>query len=570
LDVAGGSGVFGKAFLKVFPDAKVIQVDWPVVNAVARKNNAEYVEQGRFKTMDGDLFETPWEQEGPFDVVILSHIIHQEDVARTKTLIRRIGHAMHEDSEIIINEFAVNEPKNYPPYSLIFGLSMVLQNAGGGVYSYSDFNEMLSVVNHDIYLVSSPVPPSTLYFSRVKKTSGKPTKALKSVQTKGDPSAALGMTGKDLGMTGKDLGMTGKDLGMTGKAPTSFLDAEWDTADTKIREQWLMERFHEQLCYAKKHSNHWKKRLSEFIIETSPLTRVGVETLPVFFKSELRILNPFDLTADSSKVWHVVRASGGTTGAPTTLLWTENDWRAAIETSVRFVNRICDWSHLRVWNGYNQAHVAGPAFDDIIRLAGGTPVPRHFKSSDREAIQEMEHLKVNAMVLTPKSGSGKGGSLEDFLAIDPNFISRIGIKHLWVSSTNLDKSLLKELKSLGVESITNFYGSTESMPVAISCSADPLSFHMCQGHVLLEVLDDNGKHVKSGKRGTVLVSRIGSSKGESIGPAEGTQLFRFVMGDSAVYHDEACSCGLKTPRISELQRLPLEEEKIMGGCERWD
>ncbi len=540
LDLGGGSGVFGNAFLKAFPKAKVIQVDWPQVNQEARKFNADAFKEGRFKTIDGDLFETPWEQEGPFDVVIISHIIHQEDIARTKTLIRRIGNVVHDESEIIINEFAVNEKKNYPPYSLIFGLSMVLQNSGGGVYSYSDFNEMLKVIGHEIYFVSSPVPPSTLFFSQSKKAEKNSTNVARNLE---------------------------KDLKKP--FPSNFLSREWDTVDVQTRDLWLLAQFQKQLQYAKEHSIYWKKRLSKLPL-TNVLTRELIEKIPVLFKSELRILNPFDLTSDLHKSWYIVRGSGGTTGTPTNVLWTHADWRAAIETSIRYLEKVKDWRGMRIWNGYNQAHVAGPAFDDIIRGVGATPVPRHFKSTDQQALKEMEELKIDAMVLTPKSGSGKGGSLEDFLAADPNFIKRLGIKHVWVSSTVLDKNLIKELRSLGVESITNFYGSTESMPNAISCSADPQVFHLCQGHVFLEVLDENGKQVSSGKKGTVVVSRIASSRGDSIGVAEGSQLFRFVVGDSAVYHSEKCACGSTVPRISQIERLPNDEEKILGGCERWD
>ena len=153
--------------------------------------------------------------------------------------------------------------------------------------------------------------------------------------------------------------------------------------------------------------------------------------------------------------------------------------------------------------------------------------------------------------------------------MDPNFLKRLGIKNLWVSSTVLEKDLVAELKGLGVENIVNFYGNTEAMPTAISCPADPHSFHICQGHIFLEVLDENGRHVSSGKRGTVVVSRIASSDGAKLGPAEATQLFRFVVGDSAVYENKKCSCGSTSPKISKIERVP-SEEKVMGGCERWD
>lgn len=558
LDLGGGSGVFGNAFLKQYPKAKVIQVDWPQVNEEARKYNDQFVKEGRFITLNGDLFETPWEQEGPFDVVILSHIIHQEDIARIKTLIRRIGNTVDENTEVIINEFAVNESKNYPPYSLIFGLSMVLQNAGGGVYSFSEMDDMMSVIDHEIYMTCSPVPPSTLFFTRKKLDQSKASKR------KGEAKKL------NISTNNVEYFTSLRKIDHGGFKPTSFMNIQWDSISSELRETWLLSQFREQLFFAKKESKFWGKRIPESLFKTEKFTRDQIESLPVFLKSDFRILDPYDLTAKSFPNWYIVRGSGGTTGRPTNVMWTHSDWRAAIETSARFLNQIRDWKQMKIWNGYNQAHVAGPAFDDIIRMVGATPIPRHFKSTDQDALKEMELFKVQALVLTPKSGSGKGGSLEDFLAIDPNFISRLGIKYLWVSSTPLDKELVKELQSLGVESIVNFYGSTESMPNAISCPQDPKSFHLCQGHVFIEVLDDNGKHVKSGQRGTVVVSRIASSQGQFIGPAQGTQLFRYVVGDSAVYHSETCSCGRTSPRISQVERLPLDEDKIMGGCERWD
>lgn len=543
LDLGGGSGVFGQSFLKIYPDVKVYQVDWPQVNAVAKKFNAEAAKDGRFITLDGDIFETQWEQEGPFDVVILSHIIHQEPLSRIETLMRRIGKCIDKDSNVVINEYFVNEKKNYPPYSLIFGLSMMLQNHGGGVYSYSECQKMLEVIGHEIYHGSSPLPPATIYISRAKAS-----KAIKLV----DSSERTHTEIKQV-------------------VPPSFISRGWDTATKETREGWLVDLFYKQLAIASEKSKFWKKNIPNKIFQSKKnFSRKDIESLPVFTKGDLRIVNPYDLTLGDAKSWHKVHASGGTTGVPTTLFWSEADWRASVETSVRFLSALRSWKGLKIWNGYNQAHVAGPVFDDIIRMLGATPIPRHFKSTDEDAIKDIERLKADALVLTPKSGSGKGGSLEDFLAIDPNFISRLGIKNLFISSTGLDKNLHNELKELGVERIINFYGSTEAMPTAISCSAHVNMLHICNGQNFLEVVDQNGHHVANGQTGAVLVSRIASSTGNEVSNGEGTQLFRFVVGDTALYTDEPCECGLKTPRISDIKRVVVDNDKIVGGCERWD
>lgn len=529
LDIGGGSGVFGKAFLDQYPDCVVHQVDWPHVNVVARQFNGN---DKRFITTDGDIFIVPWEDQGPYDVVVISHIVHQEPKERINALLSRVKKCLSDDGLIIINEYCLNREKNFPPYSLIFGLSMVLQNEGGTVYSFLELEEMLAQIGHEVLMINSPEPPSSVVISRKKVQAH-------AVQ----------------------------EIDYTPIAPRSFLSRKWDTVDKEILEKWVMSLYQKQIIHARQTSAFWQSRLAD--VPTRVFTRADVESIPAFTKNDLRSVDPTELLDSKQQSFYIVRGSGGTTGVPTTIFWSKRDWQAAIDTAIRNIQPFVNFENMRIWNGYNQGHISGPAFDDIIRGLGATPIPRHFKSSDEDAIEEMERLKVNALVLTPKSGSGKGGSLEDFLSKDPNFLSRLKIKTLFVSSTRLEKDVLLELKELGVQNIFNLYGSTEAMPTAISCPADPTAFHICQGHIFLEVVDRNGKHVKSGESGLVVVSKIGSSDGHGLNPIEGTQLFRYVVGDTATYIDEPCACKLHSARIKNITRLP-NEEKIVGGCEKWD
>lgn len=539
IDLGGGSGVFGEAFLAYFPQARVVQVDWPHVNEEARTFNQKAYVEKRFHTVDGNIFTTPWPQEA-FDVVILSHLLHQESKETIKTLLKKVSKHIHPSSLIVINEYCLNEKRNYPPYSLIFGLSMLLQNEAGGVYSIREYEELLATIGHEVFLVNSPVPPSTVLVSRSAGIQKKPF-IMPTTEKTGD------------------------------SMPTSFLSRDWDTNDRNILEKWLCELYRQQILFASEHCDFWQKRLPEGLLKRDRLTREDIESLPPIGKQILRLTDPQDLIGLKDAPIHLVRGSGGTTGVPTPMFWTKPDWTAAMETAVRYMKPLRkSWKGLRVWNGYNQGHVSGPAFDDIMRLLGATPIPRHFNSNEEESIAEMERLKIQAMVLTPRSGSGKGGSLEDFLAVDPDFIPRIGIKTLIVSSTALGKDLLEELRELGVEYIANLYGSTEALPTGISCSHDSAGFHLCQGHIFLEVVDDSGKHVRSGESGLVVASRIGASLEDGIGPAEGTQLLRYIVGDRATYSEEPCPCGLKTAKILNPSRLPNDLDKLMGGCERWD
>ncbi len=351
---------------------------------------------------------------------------------------------------------------------------------------------------------------------------------------------------------------------------TSFMDSFWDYGAIADVESEVLERFRRQLLVAV-HAPALRSRIPAELREANrPLTRADVERIPLLSKVDLRALKPQDLWAEDGESFHLVRGPGGTTGEPVTMCWTHRDWVTLTHAMKRFCKPLAGLGPLRVWNGYNQGHVSGPAFDDLVRSLGGTPIPRYFKASDRDALRDIERMRANALIITPKSGSGKGGSLEDLFALDPNFLSRLGIRALLVSSTQLEHEVLQEVREQGVVTVINFYGSTEAPPAAVSCEIDPTSFHLTQGHVLVEVTGFDGRQVRSGERGMVVVSRVGAEERGCIGPAGGTQLIRYVIGDMATYDEQPCPCGRTSPRISHIVRFQGLEDKLKGGCERWE
>ena len=345
-----------------------------------------------------------------------------------------------------------------------------------------------------------------------------------------------------------------------------------------------------QLIFAAKSTPFWRSRLDLGELESPrPFTRSDLEKLPLLHKKLLRMQPRNALLPDSGGPYYIVRGSGGTTGDPVAMSWTQADWEATQEVTGRFLKHVAAQGPtlaraqtldsnptpppipLIVWNGYNQGHVSGPSFDDAVRRMGGTPVVRHFRMSDAESLQDIMRLKANALIITPKSGSGKGGSLEDLLAADPDFLAKAKITALMLSSTPLDADLLEEIRGQGVKHIVNFYGSTEALPTAISCEEDPRSFHLCPGPNFVEVVDSLGVQVKNGERGMVVVSRLGSSPKEGgMACHQGSQIIRFIVGDVATFTDTPCRCGRTTARISNIERTMNVEDKLAGGCEKWE
>lgn len=351
----------------------------------------------------------------------------------------------------------------------------------------------------------------------------------------------------------------------------SFVDPFWDHGPRPEVEADLRARFQRQLCLSAFRARAYRERVPLELLRAQPaFTREDIARVPLLSKQTLRGLDPADLLVDPNEPYYLVRGSGGTTGAPVSVFWSRADWTASTHAMLRFCEPLQRLGVRRIWNGYNQSHVSGPAFDDLARALGATPIPRHFRGSDALALDEMARIRPDALVLTPKSGSGKGGSMEDLLAVDPSFLRRLGIRALIVSSTPLERDLLEEVREQGVEAIVNFYGSTEAPPAAASCEADPTMFHLAEGHVLVEVIGADGRQVANGERGLIVVSRIGGEGPEGLTVASGTQLIRYLVGDTARYLTAPCACGRSSPRIAEIARVTDLSDKLEGGCERWE
>ncbi|MBC7533418.1 MAG: hypothetical protein H7318_17740 [Oligoflexus sp.] len=544
LDLAGGSGVFGHSCLQSFSEAVVVQVDWPHVNESALATSVSLGVGDRFRTISGSIFTELWEHD-VYDVVILSHILHQESPEVIHDLLKRVAKVLRPGGKVVINEYCLDHEKAGPYYGLIFAVNMLLQNHGGDSYSLSEYIALLQKAGLLVESLYSPVPPSTLLIAELPIE--RPIPSHESLPYK---EGATATRDEDY--------------------PRHFADARWDTSAPADLEPLLMKAMHQQLRFASRYNDFWRDRLSETLLRSPTFTRQHLEMIPLLDKKNLRLLQHGALLPRMGDSCHVVRGTGGTTGAPVSISWKRADWQAALETITRFIEPIRALKPKTIWNGYNQGHVSGPIFDDVIRQLGATSLPRHFRSDDGKALEDILRVKPTVLVITPQSGSGKGGSLEDFLEIDPNFIKHAGVKGLIISSTVLAEDLKEELKEQGVTTIVNFYGSTEALPDAVSCPIDPRSFHLCQGHVLVEVIDANGQHVKNGGRGLLVVSRIGSSSAAGIGPSLGTQLFRYVVGDKVSYREGPCACGRSTASIYDIERVLDIEEKLQGGCQKWE
>lgn len=157
LDVAAGSGVWGIAMAKVYPNALISAADWegvlPITQRVAERHGLTH----RMSYIPGDILESNF--GGGYDLASLGHILHSEGESRSRLLLKRVYDALKPGGTIAIAEFLVNAERSGPPRSLIFAVNMLVATTDGTTYSFEQISEwLMSIGFSDPRLLDVPAP----------------------------------------------------------------------------------------------------------------------------------------------------------------------------------------------------------------------------------------------------------------------------------------------------------------------------------------------------------------------------------------------------------------------------
>ena len=140
LDVGGGTGIYSIAFLRANPELRAIVFDRPQVLKTAQCFAADYGMADRVQLQPGDMFADPLPNA---DVILLSNILHDWDVAECQTLINRCTAALNPGGRLIIHDVLLNDELDGPlPIALYSAALFTLTE--GRAYSASEYNGWLS------------------------------------------------------------------------------------------------------------------------------------------------------------------------------------------------------------------------------------------------------------------------------------------------------------------------------------------------------------------------------------------------------------------------------------------
>ncbi len=141
LDVGGASGTYTEAFLNRLPGSSATIFDLAVGIEQARQRFSGTGLASRLTLVTGDFTRDSLPRG--FDFAWVSAIIHQMDRGASRTLYAKILDALNPGGMIAIRDYVMEPGRTSPVGGALFGINMLVNTAGGRVYTFAEIEEDL-------------------------------------------------------------------------------------------------------------------------------------------------------------------------------------------------------------------------------------------------------------------------------------------------------------------------------------------------------------------------------------------------------------------------------------------
>ncbi|HYE04060.1 MAG TPA: methyltransferase [Planctomycetota bacterium] len=106
IDVGGGTGLYAIACLQRFAGLRAVVWDRPEVLKVAAEHAARHGVADRLACAPGDMFVDP---VPPGDVILLSNVLHDWDVAECRRIVARCASALPIGGSLVVHDVLLND-----------------------------------------------------------------------------------------------------------------------------------------------------------------------------------------------------------------------------------------------------------------------------------------------------------------------------------------------------------------------------------------------------------------------------------------------------------------------------
>ena len=142
-----------------FPNLRAVVADLPGTLKITRRILREFDVSGRVSTLAADVVRDPI-KGGPYDVALLSNILHGEDEATDAGLLRRVHDAVNPGGLLVVKEHCMSPDRTEPEHSAVFALALLL-GTRGRTYSFKEMAGWIEAAGFRDLVEVPPEPPMT-------------------------------------------------------------------------------------------------------------------------------------------------------------------------------------------------------------------------------------------------------------------------------------------------------------------------------------------------------------------------------------------------------------------------
>jgi len=298
----------------------------------------------------------------------------------------------------------------------------------------------------------------------------------------------------------------------------------------------------EHLAYCQQNSPYYRSVLAGITPEN--ITFETLADIPFTDKAVFSERNAEFLAVPLEEIVDIVLSSG-TTGAPSTVMYTECDLhRLAYNEALSFTACGVTRKDIALLTcTLDRCFIAGLAYQMGLRQLGAAVI-RNGASTLVSHCDLIHSLKPTILVGVPTFLRKLGLFLREN-NVDPASTSVRRLICIGEPLREADLTPLKlgnDLESLWQAEAYSTYASSETVSSFCECTA------RCGGHLhpeltLVEIVDAAGRRLPAGQHGEVILTPL---------QCEGMPLVRFKTGDVSFLIKEPCACGRITPRLGPI------------------
>jgi phenylacetate-CoA ligase len=323
----------------------------------------------------------------------------------------------------------------------------------------------------------------------------------------------------------------------------------------EIREkQEILLRQH--LKYVAESSPYYRKMFVSCGIDPGSVTMESFKEIPFTDRQLFGEQNSDFLAVPMEKIVDIVLSSG-TTGLPTSVMYTEGDLlRLAYNEEISFLScGITRDDTVLLTCTIDRCFIAGLAYFSGVRKLGAAAI-RNGLANVESHLEIIKRLRPTVIVGVPTFLLKLGRHLKS-QGLAPE---TTGVKKLvCIGEPIRDRELGflragEELESIWGAKIYSTYASSETITSFCECTAQT-GGHLHPELAIVEIIDEEGRLLGAGETGEVVVTPLS---------IEGMPLVRFRTGDISFLMDSPCQCGRNSVRLGPILGRKKQMMKIKG------